>query len=101
MTNIRAKQYITKYKKALATLSNAARMSDSKYGFDFGGINGYCNENSGKDNPEEKQSLCALLNGTLQGSTFYYGMDKLPIVLNSQQYEYFVEEWNKLNEKIG
>ena len=77
MTNIRAKQYITKYKKALATLSNAARMSDSKYGFDFGGINGSCNENSGKDNPEEKQSLCALLNGTLQGSTFYYGMDKL------------------------
>ena len=31
----------------------------------------------------------------------YYGMDKVPIVLNSQQYEYFVEEWNKLNEKIG
>lgn len=26
----------------------------------------------------------------------YYGMDKVPIVLNSQQYEYFVEEWNKL-----
>ena len=77
MTNIRARQYITKYKKALATLSNAARMSDSKYGFDFGGINGYCNENSATDNPEEKQSLCALLNGTLQGATFYYGMDKL------------------------
>lgn len=31
----------------------------------------------------------------------YYGMDKVPIVLSSQQYEYFVEEWNKLNEKIG
>lgn len=31
----------------------------------------------------------------------YYGMDKLPIVLNSQQYEYFVEEWNKLNENPG
>ena len=30
----------------------------------------------------------------------YYGMDKLPIVLNSQQYEYFVEEWNKLNKKL-
>jgi hypothetical protein len=25
---------------------------------------------------------------------------KIPIVLNSQQYEYFVEEWNKLNEKM-
>ena len=31
----------------------------------------------------------------------YYGMNKLHIVLSSQQYEYFVEEWNKLNEKIG
>lgn len=30
----------------------------------------------------------------------YCGMDKLPIIVNSQQYEYFVEEWNKLNEKI-
>ena len=29
----------------------------------------------------------------------YYGMDKLPIVVNAQQYEYFIEEWNKLNEK--
>ena len=34
-------------------------------------------------------------------AALYYGMDKVPIVLNSQQYEYFVEEWNKLNEKIG
>ena len=30
----------------------------------------------------------------------YYGMDKVPIVLSSQQYEYFVEEWNKLNKKL-
>ena len=38
---------------------------------------------------------------TLAKLCLYYGMDKVPIVLNSQQYEYFVEEWNKLNEKIG
>ena len=30
----------------------------------------------------------------------YCGMDKLPIIVNSQQYEYFVEEWNKLIEKM-
>ena len=30
----------------------------------------------------------------------YYGMDKLPIFVNSQQYEYFVEEWNKLIEEM-
>ena len=38
---------------------------------------------------------------TLAELCLYYGMDKVPIVLNFQQYEYFVEEWNKLNEKIG
>ena len=38
---------------------------------------------------------------TLAELCLYYGMDKLPIVLNFQQYEYFVEEWNKLNEKYG
>lgn len=77
MTNIRARQYISKYKKALATLSNAARMSESQYGFDFSGINAYCNKDSATDNPENKRSLCALLNGTLQGATFYYGLDSL------------------------
>ena len=30
----------------------------------------------------------------------YCGMDKLPIVVNSQQYEYFAEEWNKLIEEM-
>ena len=37
---------------------------------------------------------------TLAELCLYYGMDKVPVVLNSQQYEYFVEEWNKLNEKM-
>lgn len=77
MANIRAKQYISKYKKALATLSNAARMSESQYGFDFSGINDYCSKDSATDNPENKHSLCALLNGTLQGATFYYGLNSL------------------------
>ena len=38
---------------------------------------------------------------TLAELCLYYGMNKVSIVLNSQQYEYFVEEWNELNEKIG
>ena len=28
------------------------------------------------------------------------GMENVPIILSSQQYEYFVEEWNKLIEKM-
>ena len=38
---------------------------------------------------------------TLAELCLYYGMNKVSIVLNSQQYEYFVEEWNELNKKIG
>lgn len=29
---------------------------------------------------------------------FEKGIDELPFAINSQQFEYFVEEWNKLNE---
>lgn len=32
----------------------------------------------------------------LANSFFGTSINKLPFVLNSQQYEYFVEEWNKL-----
>lgn len=34
----------------------------------------------------------------LANSFFGTSINKLPFVVNSQQYEYFVEEWNKLNE---
>ena len=27
-------------------------------------------------------------------------IDKVPVVLNSQQYDFFVEEWNKFNKTI-
>lgn len=36
-------------------------------------------------------------------AALYYGimdMYKVPIIFNSQQYEYFVEEWNKPNKKM-
>lgn len=32
-------------------------------------------------------------------ATLYYGtmeINKVPVILNSQQYDYFVKEWNKL-----
>ncbi len=78
LSNVRAKQYINKYKKVVSTLSNAARLSSEEYGFDFGGIKGRCTSQSGLDNPESKQTICALLNGTLKGASFYYGVDKIP-----------------------
>lgn len=72
-----SKQYTTSFKKALSTLSNAARMSEGQFGYDFAGIDELCSANSGFDHPETKQTACALLNGTLKGSQYYYGLDKL------------------------
>jgi hypothetical protein len=34
----------------------------------------------------------------LATACFEVGIDKLPFAISSRQYEYFVEEWNKLNE---
>ena len=78
MANVKAHQYSVKFKKTVSTLSNAAKMSQAQYGFDYSGLTDKCNAKSGTDNPEDKQSLCSLLNGTLTGATYYYGMDNFP-----------------------
>jgi len=78
MTNIRAKQYSTKFKKTLSTLNNAGRMSLAKYDFDYADLNKPCNSNSASDNPETTHSVCALFNGTLAGKTFYWGRNNFP-----------------------
>ena len=78
MANVKAHQYSAKFKKTVSTLSNAAKMSQAQYGFDYSGLTDKCNAKSGTDNPEDKQSLCSLLNGTLTGATYYYGMDNFP-----------------------
>ncbi len=77
IANTHKRQYTATFKKAKSTLSNAARMSEAQFGYDFAGINQLCNTNSGTDHPETKQAACAILNGTLKGAHFYYGMNKL------------------------
>ena len=86
MANIRSKQYSSKFKKTISTLSNAAKMSNAQYGFDFSGLESGCNASSGTDNPENIQSICALLNGTLTGMTYFYGIDKLGNYKFTSQY---------------
>ena len=34
----------------------------------------------------------------LATACFEVGIDKLPFAINSQQYEYFIQEWNNLNK---
>ena len=69
MANIRGQQYRSQFKKTMSTLSQAARMSQEKYGYDFAGIDPKC-ESPATDSPENVQTICALLNGTLSGITY-------------------------------
>ena len=71
IANTRSAQYRSAFKKAVSTLSQAARMSQAQYGFDYAGISEQCGTNGATDNPEEKMSICAILNGTLTGVTYY------------------------------
>lgn len=75
--NTRKRQYSVKFQKAISTLSNAARMSSELYGYDFAGITAPCSNNGETDNPESRQSICALLNGTLKGATYHKGIKEL------------------------
>ena len=38
MANVKAHQYSAKFKKTVSTLSNAAKMSQAQYGFDYSGL---------------------------------------------------------------
>jgi hypothetical protein len=52
-------------------------MSNAQYGYDYAGISTKCTKNSATDTPD-KMTLCGLLNGTLTGTTFYWGLNSLP-----------------------
>lgn len=71
ITNTRSQQYRSKFKKAVSTLSQAAKMSMALYDFDYAGISTKCGSDAANENPENTRSICALLNGTLKGSTYY------------------------------
>ena len=69
IANTRSHQYRSTLKKSVSTLSQAARMAQAQYGYDYAGINTIC-INPGSDHPEEVMSICGILNGTLTGHTY-------------------------------
>lgn len=71
IANTNNQKYRSQFKKTVSTLSQAAKMSQAMYDFDFGGIGEKCSNDGGKDNPENSTSICALLNGTLTGATYF------------------------------
>lgn len=91
IANTRSAQYRSKLKKTMSTLSQAARMSQAQYGFDFAGINAKCGKNGGTENPTTVMTMCSLLNGTLTGATYYDDISTLPMHKNNASETYSVE----------
>lgn len=78
IANTRSSQYRSAFKKAVSTLSQAARMSQAQYDFDYAGINTRC-QNGATDHPEQIMSICSIINGTLTGVTFYNSPSELKL----------------------
>ncbi len=83
MANIRSHQYRSKFKKAVSTISQAARMSQAQYDYDFSGIEQICGNNGGTHHPEKIRSICSILNGALSSSTYYNKASDIKISKNS------------------
>lgn len=90
ITNTRCTQYRSQFKKTVSTLSQAARLSDSLFGFDYGGITQTCGNNAATERPDTRMSICALLNGTLTGATYYENVTKLKVRKNSASENYSI-----------
>lgn len=84
IANTRSQQYRAKFKKTISTLSQAARMNQAQYGFDYAGLTDVCTKPDGaSDHPESKRSICAIFNGALAGATYFNNISDIPMKKNN------------------
>ena len=86
MANIKAIENANRLKKMMSAMNNGVKLSKAKYDIDFSNIDAYCNANSANDNPNERHSACAIMNGILSNAKYYYGTDDL-IMKDGQPYK--------------
>ncbi len=101
IANTRSQQYRSKLKKTISTLSQAARLSQAQYGFDYAGITQLCSANGGSEHPDTTQSICAILNGTLTGATYYNNISTLPMSKNNQNKTYSITKATYITSLYG
>lgn len=90
IANTRSSQYRSAFKKAVSTLSQAARMSEAQYDFDYAGINAKCGSSPATEHPEEVMTICAILNGTLSGATYLGRANNLKLRKGSSEQNYSI-----------
>ena len=69
ISNTNSAKFKSQYKKTLSTLNQAALMGTAQYDLDYASLTDECG--GGTDKPDVKASMCALINGTLSGATYY------------------------------
>ena len=69
IANTNGAKFRSQFKKTLSTLNQAVRNNVAQYDFDFSMVQNCGNKD--KDNPENIQSICAMLNGSLTGKQVY------------------------------
>ena len=71
ISNTNSAKFKSQYKKTLSTLNQAALMGTAQYDLDYASVTTACTTNGGTEKPDVKASMCALINGTLSGATYY------------------------------
>ena len=71
IANTNSAKFRTQYKKTLAVLSQAGRISQERFDFSYGNTNA-CNSES--DSPFEIFTICGIFNGTLSGHNLKFGL---------------------------
>ena len=70
ISNTNSAKFKSQYKKTLSTLNQAALMGTAQYDLDYASITTDC-VSGGTEKPDVTASMCALINGTLSGATYY------------------------------
>ena len=69
ISNTNSAKFKSQYKKTLSTLNQAALMATAQYDLDYASLTTPCK--GATDKPDVTASMCALINGTLSGATYY------------------------------
>ena len=86
IANTNGQKFRTQFKKTLSTLNQAGRMSLAQYDYTFtdaGSIEKDCKT----DNPEQDMTFCAVINGTLKGTTYVSYLNDLKINSKGNKYK--------------
>ena len=71
ISNTNSAKFKSQYKKTLSTLNQAALMATAQYDLDYASLTAACGATGGTEKPDTTASMCALINGTLTGATYY------------------------------